>query len=114
MVATPMTTPAKSKSAKTAPSKTQATKRSVGQILKSRRQDKNYTLKQVEVATRIRGKYLVAIEADDHAALPPDAYARGFVHSYAEYLGMDGTKVSARYQHEAGDSEVQLAGQRGS
>jgi cytoskeletal protein RodZ len=59
-------------------------------------------LQQVEVATKIRGKYLRQIEGDD-SHLPNDVYTRGFVQSYGNYLGLDGKTLARRYGEERGD-----------
>lgn len=86
-----------------------ARKSSAGDLLKKARLEKKLTLKQIEVATRIRGKYLLAIEGDEYGALPHDTYTRGFIHSYAEYLGLDAAQVVEQYVRERGDSQVQLS-----
>jgi cytoskeleton protein RodZ len=75
---------------------------SVGHQLKSRRQALRLSLAQVEVQTKIRGKYLTALEAGDYAALPNDVYSRGFVQHYATHLGLDGLAVAAAYVAERG------------
>lgn len=80
----------------------------VGQVLKERRIARKLSLKQVELGTRIRGKYLVAIEADDYLTLPHDVYSRGFVQSYGDYLGLDGTVIAKQYSAERGKQELQL------
>src|SRR5690242_432387 len=75
---------------------------SVGHQLKSRRQALRLSLAQVEVQTKIRGKYLTALEAGDYAALPNDVYSRGFVQHYANHLGLDGPAMAAAYVAERG------------
>lgn len=80
----------------------------VGRVLKDRRITRKLSLKQVELGTRIRGKYLVAIEADDYVTLPHDVYSRGFVKSYADYLGLDGTAIAKEYSAASGQQELQL------
>jgi len=75
----------------------------VGDQLKARRQELGYSLHKVEVATKIRGKYLSAIEANDFANLPNDVYSRGFVKQYAMFLGLPATEIVKRYQSERGD-----------
>src|SRR5581483_2058869 len=40
--------------------------------------------------TKIRAKYIRALEEEDFTAIPGDAYIRGFLRTYAEYLGLDG------------------------
>jgi hypothetical protein len=81
---------------------------SVGHTLKRRRISRHLSLQEVELATRIRGKYLVAIEADDYLTLPHDIYSRGFVHSYGDYLGLDGAAIAGAYVAERGQQELQL------
>lgn len=75
---------------------------SVGTLLKRRRQALKLTLAQVEVATKIRGKYLTALESGNYQSLPNDIYSRGFVQHYADYLGLKGNDLAARYVAERG------------
>lgn len=84
------------------------TPKTVGALLKATRTEKKLSLKEVELTTRIRGKYLLAIEADDYGLLPHDTYTKGFIQSYAEYLGLDGSKLVDRYLKERGDAPVEL------
>ncbi len=74
----------------------------VGQMLKSRRQALKLSLAQVEMTTKIRGKFLLALEAGDYDSLPNDIYSRGFVQHYANHLGLDGAFVAAQYAGERG------------
>jgi cytoskeletal protein RodZ len=61
----------------------------IGQKLQQARQDRNLSLEQAAQATRVRLHYLRALEQDDLTALPSLAQGRGFLRSYAQYLGMD-------------------------
>ena len=45
---------------------------------------------QAELATKIRGKYLRALEEEHFELLPAQTYVKGFLRTYAEYLGLDG------------------------
>ncbi|HVQ43663.1 MAG TPA: RodZ domain-containing protein [Candidatus Saccharimonadia bacterium] len=74
----------------------------VGQQLKARRQALRLSLAQVEVDTKIRGKFLTALESGDYSSLPNDIYSRGFVQHYASHLGLDGVHVAADYVRERG------------
>lgn len=74
----------------------------VGDELRVRREELGYSLHKVEVATKIRGRYLRAIETSDFANLPNDVYSRGFVRQYAQYLGLSGAEYAKRYQAERG------------
>jgi cytoskeleton protein RodZ len=62
---------------------------SIGALLKKTRQDKELTLEEISQLTRIREKYLVAIEADNWDALPSSVQQKGFVRSYARALELD-------------------------
>ncbi len=53
------------------------------------RQARGVSLEEAEQATKIRRRYLEAIEAGDFAQLPDGPPGRGFVRNYARYLGLD-------------------------
>ncbi len=74
----------------------------VGSLLHEARQARGYSLDDVERATRIRAKYLEAIEADDFSRLASPAQARGFVLSYARFLGLDEAETLERYAETIG------------
>jgi len=61
----------------------------IGQKLRSSRQEKRLSLEQVSAATRVRLYYLEALERDDLSAIPSAAQARGFLHIYTDYLGLN-------------------------
>jgi len=69
----------------------------VGQWLRETREGKGISLAEVEEVTRIRQKFLAALEADDYAALPGEVYVRGFLRNYATFLGLNPDEVLARY-----------------
>ena len=62
----------------------------IGYSLKAARERQGIGLPEAELATKIRAKYIRALEEEDFATLPADTYARGFLRTYAEYLGLDG------------------------
>jgi cytoskeletal protein RodZ len=66
----------------------------IGSTLREARKRRKVELSEVEAATKIRGAYLRAIEAENWEALPGDAYARGFVRTYAGFLGLDGARLA--------------------
>src|ERR1043165_4391102 len=88
------------------PEETQSQKKpekgKVGPELKARRQALRLSLAQVEIDTKIRGKFLTALESGDYSSLPNDIYSRGFVQHYANHLGLDGNVVAADYAQERG------------
>jgi cytoskeletal protein RodZ len=65
----------------------------MGHRLHEARDKKGWSLEEAEKATRIRARFLEALEADDYAALPSGTQARGFLKIYAEYLGLDAGQV---------------------
>ncbi len=60
----------------------------IGAILKKEREARKITLEQVEEATKIRRKYLEAIENEKFEILPGEVYVKGFVATYLKYLGI--------------------------
>lgn len=68
---------------------------SVGTVLRQRRESLRLSLEDVERKTYIRARFLAAIESDDLSAMPSEAQARGFIRTYAAYLGMDGDELLA-------------------
>lgn len=66
------------------------------------RESRNISLNQAEQDTRIRRKYLQALEDEDWASLPPAVYLKGFVRNYASYLGLDPTEALQLYHRLAG------------
>lgn len=61
----------------------------IGVTLKTAREQRGLTLDDVAEATKIRASYLAAIEEEAFDRLPGPTYARGFLRSYAELLGLD-------------------------
>ncbi len=84
--------------------------KTVAQILKKRRQELKLTLTQVELATKIRGKYLVKLESGDYKELPNDIYTKGFVAKYADFLGLDAAVITDQYVKDRGGVEVSRVG----
>jgi hypothetical protein len=62
----------------------------IGNSLRAARERQGLGYPEIELATKIRAKYIRALEEEDFTAVPGDAYIRGFLRSYAEYLGLDG------------------------
>jgi len=62
----------------------------IGSSLKEARLRQNLDFPQIESTTKIRGKYLQALEDEQFHQLPEEAYIKGFLRTYAEYLGLDG------------------------
>lgn len=71
----------------------------IGTLLKNARQDLGLTHEDVERVTKIRARYLEAMERDDYDALPGAVYAQGFLKTYANYLNLDGEALSQELKH---------------
>ena len=69
----------------------------VGQVLRQSREEKGITLKQVEQALKIRCKFLSALENDERITGLNDIYVKGFLRSYAYYLGLDPDHIMQLY-----------------
>ncbi|SMB97169.1 protein RodZ, contains Xre-like HTH and DUF4115 domains [Thermanaeromonas toyohensis ToBE] len=61
----------------------------IGEALRKAREEKGITLRQAEEATKIRLKYLDALEREEFTQLPGRVYAIGFLRNYARYLGLN-------------------------
>ncbi|WP_151735064.1 helix-turn-helix domain-containing protein ['Paenibacillus yunnanensis' Narsing Rao et al. 2020] len=61
----------------------------LGQQLKEARLQKGMSLDDVQEVTKIRKKYLEAIEAGDYKVLPGSFYVRAFIKTYAEAVGVN-------------------------
>ena len=61
----------------------------LGASLEEARRRQGLDLEQVEKATYIGRRYLRALEEERFELLPADAYAKGFLRAYAEFLGLD-------------------------
>lgn len=68
----------------------------LGALLRERREAMGVSLAEVEVATRIRQKYLSALESEEWHMLPGEVVGRGFLRNYADYLGLDPQEIMER------------------
>ncbi|CAN5515434.1 helix-turn-helix domain-containing protein [soil metagenome] len=66
----------------------------IGALLEKTRQDLGLTHEDVERVTKIRVRYLEAMERDDYDSLPGLVYSQGFLKTYANYLDLDGEALS--------------------
>jgi cytoskeletal protein RodZ len=75
---------------------TSSSLQTIGAILRERRESAQVSLAEVEKATRIRQKYLAALEADEWHLLPGEVVGRGFLRNYANYLRLNTNEVMDR------------------
>jgi cytoskeleton protein RodZ len=62
----------------------------IGNSLREARVRQGLEYPQIELATKIRAKYIRALEDEQFELLPTGTYIKGFLRSYAEFLGLDG------------------------
>src|SRR5512134_4029274 len=67
--------------------------KTVGEILRSAREARKLSVEQVNRETKISVQTVRALEQDDFGAFPSETYLKGFVRTYAEFLGLDGTRL---------------------
>jgi cytoskeleton protein RodZ len=84
----------------------------IGNSLREARLRQGLDFPEIEQATKIRGKYLRALEEEQFDVLPAQTYVKGFLRSYADHLGLDGQlyvdEFNSRYvRGELEDEEEQ-------
>jgi cytoskeletal protein RodZ len=85
----------------------------IGGSLREARLKRNLTPADVQKAIRIRDRYLQALEEERWELLPGDAYVKGFLRAYADYLGLDGNLYVEEYNSRfARPDEPQLVPER--
>lgn len=83
--------------------------REIGELLRKAREAKGLAVSDVQEATKIRGRYLEAMEEGDFDVLPGEVYVRGFLRTYAEAVGLSGDEVVERYKAERARIEAEKA-----
>jgi cytoskeletal protein RodZ len=61
----------------------------LGDVLREAREAKGVDLTRVERDTKIRERYLAALESGEYRELPGSVYTKGFLRNYGAYLGLD-------------------------
>jgi len=82
-------------------------KHTIGQILNQAREEQELSLDEISVLTRIREKYLAAIEADNLDILPSSVQQKGFVRAFARALGLDPAPLVAQLRVSINDDSVE-------
>lgn len=72
----------------------------IGEILRQARVARGLSLHDVQSDLKIRERYLVALEEGDPSPFPALVYLRGFLRSYATYLGLDAGELLSRLPSE--------------
>ncbi len=70
----------------------------IGETLREARMRRRIDMTEVEAATKIRGKYLRALENEEWDLLPGPTFVKSFLRTYAEYLGLDARLLVEEYR----------------
>jgi hypothetical protein len=86
----------------------------IGSSLREARTRQGLDFNEMEFRTKVRAKYLRALEAEQFDQLPGHTYIKGFLRTYADSLGMDGQLYVDEYnsRYVAGDEEHPLRARR--
>jgi cytoskeletal protein RodZ len=74
----------------------------LGEVLRTARESKGVDVARVERDTKIRTRYLSALERGDYRDLPGAVYTKGFLRNYGLYLGLDPEYLIDLYRLETG------------
>ena len=74
--------------------------KNVGATLRAAREAQGISLAKAETATRIRQKYLAALEENRSGDLPEPVFVKGFLRNYALFLGLDSEQILEQYRSE--------------
>ena len=78
----------------------------IGGSLRTAREHRQLQLSDVERATNIRTKYLEALEEERFDVLPGTAYAKGFLRTYADFLGLEGQRFVDEFNERFAPDEL--------
>jgi cytoskeletal protein RodZ len=73
----------------------------LGEVLRTARETKGVDLARVERDTKIRVRYLSALESGEYRELPGSVYTKGFLRNYGAYLGLDTEYLIDLYRLES-------------
>jgi cytoskeletal protein RodZ len=77
----------------------------IGNSLREARVRRGIEFAQAEQATKIRSKYLRSLEEERFELLPSETYVKGFLRTYADYLGLDGQLYVDEFNSRFGQDE---------
>src|SRR5688500_10196986 len=70
----------------------------IGETLREARMRRRVDMTEVEAATKIRAKYLRALENEEWDLLPGPTFVKTFLRTYADYLGLDSRNLVEEYK----------------
>lgn len=78
----------------------------IGDTLREARERQNLSIKDIEKGTSIRALYIESIEKGEFDKLPGNAYTKGFIRNYANFLKLDADACVRQYNEENNPEEV--------
>lgn len=85
----------------------------IGNTLREARLRRGLDILDCEAETKIRAKYLRAMEEEQFDLMPSPTYVRGFLRAYADFLDLDGRLVLDEYESRFGEYAPSIDGDRG-
>src|SRR3954447_1453998 len=71
----------------------------LGEKLRQAREEQGISISEVAENTRISPHYIKSIEGDDYKPLPGGIFNKGFIKSYAKYIGVDENEALQDYSN---------------
>lgn len=82
--------------------------KSIGEVLRRKREEKQITLSEISTRTKIHHETINALEENRFSDISGPTYVRSFLREYARFLGLDGEKLVNRYKNEYSQDAEQL------
>lgn len=70
----------------------------IARLLRRAREDRGESIADVEEATKIRARYIEALESGTPERIPGEVFIKGFLRTYGNHLGLDGPALVERYK----------------
>lgn len=80
----------------------------VGNLLKKAREHSGKQIEEISQSTRIKPEYLHKIEQNDFKDFTSSTFVKGFIRSYATFLGLDAENIVALFRRQIGEEDVPL------
>jgi cytoskeleton protein RodZ len=77
----------------------------IGEALRAARADQGRSIDEASRATRVRAEYLTALEEEEFGRIGGDVYAKGFLSTYARWLGLDPAPLLELYKRNVQDGD---------
>ena len=67
--------------------------KTIGEMLRTAREEKKLSVEQVNRETKMSVQTIRSLESDDFGAFPSETYLKGFLRTYAQFLGLDSARL---------------------